>query len=77
MRARLLFACHETCDEGQLLGGSFGMIGGGAAIGAILASPTPEEVVYSSTGTPGARFAESVAPIISSRQKGATLTLFW
>ncbi len=73
----LLFACYDTCDEGTFAAGFLGMIGGGAALGAILASPKPEEIIYSGSGVAGSRFTWSVAPVLTRRQKGAMFTISW
>jgi hypothetical protein len=73
----LMFACYETCDEGAFTAGALAMVGGGATMGALLASPQPERAVYSRAALPASRLAWAVAPIVTRNQKGALFSVVW
>jgi hypothetical protein len=70
--------CYDaSCPDEAIVGGAVAGYAGGAVLGALLASPTPEQTVYQRGAAAASRFAWSLAPIVSRKAKGALFTFTW
>ncbi len=72
-------ACWEDCPISEEGTAALWILpaAGGAAAGALLASPTPEQTVYMSSGLAQSSFTYSLSPIVSNKRKGALFTITW